>query len=73
MAYSNVSSANIETLGMRVSRLITPLITRYKRHRLYRATFDGLNALTQRELADLGLHRSELHHVALESAAKADI
>ena len=73
MAYLNITSANYETFGARVSRLITPMVTRYKRHRLYRATFDGLNALTHRELADLGLSRGELQAVALESARKAKL
>lgn len=40
------------------------LIARYRSYRLYRETFDGLNALSNRELADLGLTRSELHDVA---------
>ncbi|TDK43227.1 DUF1127 domain-containing protein [Antarcticimicrobium luteum] len=44
------------------------LSDRYTRHRMYRRTYNELSALTNRELSDLGLHRSELRRVALESA-----
>lgn len=41
---------------------------RYAQYRLYRRTLNELGALTGRELADLGLHRSQLRRVALETA-----
>ncbi|KAE9629563.1 DUF1127 domain-containing protein [Parasedimentitalea maritima] len=37
---------------------------RFTRYRLYRKTLNELSALTRRELADLGLNRSMLQHVA---------
>ena len=38
--------------------------------RVYRRTYAELSALTNRELADLGLHRSEVRRVALEAAGE---
>ncbi|MDF1715953.1 MAG: DUF1127 domain-containing protein [Sulfitobacter sp.] len=43
---------------------------RVAKYRLYRSTYAELSALSNRELADLGLHRSELRRVALEAAGE---
>jgi len=44
------------------------LFDRVNRYRMYRRTFAELSALTNHELADIGLHRSELRGVARETA-----
>ncbi|NIZ15374.1 DUF1127 domain-containing protein [Phaeobacter sp. HF9A] len=41
---------------------------KFEQHRIYRQTLSELSALSNRELADLGLHRSMLKSVALEAA-----
>ena len=41
---------------------------RHASRRIYKATLSELDSLSNRELADLGLHRSELKRVASESA-----
>ncbi|WP_050928001.1 DUF1127 domain-containing protein [Aestuariivita boseongensis] len=41
------------------------LQARFTRWRLYRQTLGEMASLSNRELADLGLHRSELKRVAL--------
>ncbi len=71
MAYMNTTHATGSTLGFRAAAIFNTLATRYKQHRLFRATYNGLSALSNRDLADLGLHRSELYQVALESARNA--
>ncbi|WP_204115729.1 DUF1127 domain-containing protein [Shimia biformata] len=43
------------------------LAAKYRAHREYRKTIDELRALTDRELADLGLHRSMIKRVAKEA------
>jgi len=43
---------------------------RVAKYRLYRSTYAELSALSNRELADQGLHRSELRRVALEAAGE---
>lgn len=68
MAYVNSASAASTSFVTGISSAVETLVTRYKQYRMYRETFDGLNALTDRELRDLGLSRSELRSVAQESA-----
>ncbi|MEX0368551.1 MAG: DUF1127 domain-containing protein [Ruegeria sp.] len=48
--------------------LIEAAKTRYTRHRVYRQTVNELSALSGRELADLGLHRSMIKRVAQQAA-----
>ncbi|MFN3937620.1 MAG: DUF1127 domain-containing protein [Gemmobacter sp.] len=48
--------------------LVARLRAALHRRRVYRRTLAELNALTTRELADLGLTRSMLTRVALEAA-----
>lgn len=38
------------------------------RRRMYRETFSGLSALSDRDLSDLGLHRGELRAVARKAS-----
>lgn len=40
------------------------------RRALFRQTYDELAALSDRELADIGLHRTEIGRVAREAAAQ---
>ena len=44
------------------------LRARMARHRLYRQTRHELAVLSDRELADLGLHRSEIGRIAWQAA-----
>ena len=41
---------------------------RYAQYRTYRTTLDELQSLNDRELSDLGLHRSALRGVAYKAA-----
>ena len=45
------------------------LINSYKNWLKYRETYNELNRLTQRELADLGLTRADINTVARRSVA----
>ncbi|WP_223274754.1 DUF1127 domain-containing protein [Tateyamaria sp. syn59] len=53
------------------ARVFEAAAERRAKQRVYRTTLNELNALSNRELADLGLHRSELKRVAWESAQDA--
>ncbi|MGC1506633.1 MAG: DUF1127 domain-containing protein [Sulfitobacter sp.] len=68
MAYLTTTSAIGTSFGARATAAFQSIAASYKQHRLYRETFDELSALSNRELADLGLNRSNLHQVARESA-----
>ena len=68
MAYMNTTTAAHPSVFAQISAFFEGAATRYKQHRLYRATFDELSALSNRELADLGLNRSDLRRVSLEAS-----
>lgn len=68
MAYVNTTTTHTSSLFARIGTAFDALATRYKKHRLYRETFDGLSALSNRELTDLGLNRSELRRVSREAS-----
>lgn len=52
----------------RVARLVGDLTQRVERYKTYRRTLDDLEALSDRELVDLGLSRTMLRAVAYKAA-----
>lgn len=75
MAYYNDVTRNGDLLKRFFeagSRFLHAASQRRAARRLYESTLTELTALTDRDLADLGLHRSELKRVAW-SAAHTDI
>lgn len=67
MAYT--TSANPGIMD-RLVGVIAEYKERAQRARVFRTTRDELNALTGRELADLGISRSEIKRIAYEAAYK---
>ncbi len=53
------------------TNLTTTLVHRLAQRRAYRATFGELSALTDRDLADIGLFRADIEDVAREAARAA--
>jgi uncharacterized protein YjiS (DUF1127 family) len=51
-----------------LTSMIEAVRTRFVRHRVYRQTVNELSSLTNRELADLGLHRSMIRRLAMQAA-----
>lgn len=47
--------------------MLNALIVAYKRHAIYRATYNELSKLTNKELYDLGIDRSEIERVARDA------
>jgi uncharacterized protein YjiS (DUF1127 family) len=68
MAFTNTTSAPVASAATGISTLLNTLVARYKKHRVYRETVEGLSALSNRELADLGMGRSDIARVAIEAA-----
>ena len=63
--------SNLTSLGEGLSVLRGNLAERFARYRTYRTTLNELTMLTDRELADMGLHRGNIREIAFGAAYKA--
>lgn len=70
MAHVTHSTYANTGLMQRLTSLFADLKQRRAQYRVYRTTLKELQTLTSRELADLGLHRSEIRRVAYHAAYK---
>lgn len=68
MATTLRAPAQTITFGDRVSALVASAKAAYARRQVYRQTVNELVGLSDRELADLGLHRSHIRSIAREHA-----
>lgn len=67
MAYATQSDTRRPAQG-RLTRLVDQLAALQARRSVYRRTRNELNALSDRDLADLGIHRTEIRRLAYEAA-----
>lgn len=67
MAYISEARAGLTD---RIRGFFADVNERIARAKVFRTTYAELNSLSGRELADLGLHRSELRRIAYEAAYK---
>ena len=67
---SNNIDQTQSALTARIGGMFDGLRARRARRRVYRTTFHELSALSNRELADLGLSRTEIRRVAYQAAHK---
>jgi len=65
---ANVAHISVEAPQLGLRKLFVELQKRFKTHHVYRATYNALRELSDRELADLSLSRSMIKRVALEAA-----
>ncbi len=68
MAYVNAERGQRAGIVDRLAEIAKSWSERRQRHALYRRTLDELSVLSDRELADLGVHRSEVARIAYEAA-----
>ncbi|UWR23602.1 DUF1127 domain-containing protein [Sulfitobacter sp. S190] len=68
--YSDTNTAPASALS-RIAAFFDGLNTRRRQYRVYRQTFNELAELNNRELADLGLSRSDIRRVSREAAGIA--
>ncbi len=68
MAYSTATRGAHIGLVDRIAAFLTALRDSRQRYRMYRQTVRELSVLSDRELNDLGLHRSAIDAIALEAA-----
>lgn len=70
MAYTTQTSNAVDSVSLteRLAALRLRFVEAQEKRATYRRTMRELSDLSNRELADLGLHRSGIRRVALESA-----
>lgn len=68
MAYVNSSRAASFSLADRISGVLAQIKVQIARRSVYNQTVRELVQLTDRELADLGIARADIHAVAHEAA-----
>ncbi len=66
MAYLNTTFA--PSFLDRTRSILAALKTRRAQNKMYRKTLRELSVLSDRELADLGLSRCDLHHIAWKTS-----
>ncbi|MCK0119424.1 MAG: DUF1127 domain-containing protein [Yoonia sp.] len=70
MAFITENRTATVTLADRATALFANISEAYAQRKLYKTTYNELQSLTNRELADLGIHRSMIKRIALDAAQK---
>jgi len=68
MAYANSIRAAGGNFADRLAAISKSVQTLMAQRRMFGQTFRELNALTDRELADLGIHRADIRRIAAQAA-----
>ena len=68
MAYAVQNKGASLSVVARLGEILGQAAEAYGAWRIYRRTFNELSGLSMRELDDLGISRSEIRRIALESA-----
>lgn len=67
MAHVSIQNSQFTGVIERGVEMLRSIYSNWGDYKLYRDTIDQLLSLSDRELSDLGLHRSEVKRVAHES------
>ncbi len=70
MAYTTTNATTASLVSSRIAAFFADLAERSEKRRVYRTTFNELNALSSRDLADLGINRTQIKSIAYEAAYK---
>ena len=70
MAYAAQTTGTAHGVAARLAAIAADISERLARRRAFRNTYNELMTLSGRELADLGIHRSEIKRIAYEAAYK---
>ena len=68
MAFANTTRTGEWGLAHGLNAFLARLSDQRRRYRVYRQTIGELNALNDRDLADLGINRSMIEAIATEAA-----
>lgn len=72
MAYASAHQGRTAGLFGQIAETLSALHSAWTRSRVYVRTYNELNALTTRELTDLGISRSMISRLAYEAAYGRD-
>lgn len=67
------SGSILARVGAAFARERSAARTRYARRRVYNTTFAELSSLSARDLADIGIDRSDIRRLATEEAMKVTV
>ena len=68
MAFATDTRSVTATLGERISMVRAAMADRYAKYQVFRTTVSELSNLSDRDLADLGIHRTEIGEIARNAA-----
>ncbi len=68
MSYMNTTRSAQPTISDRFASALLAVKAAYQRRRIYDQTLSELRALSDRDLSDLGMHRSMISEVARKAA-----
>ena len=68
MAFASGIRGGEAGLSDRISAVANDLKDKWGRYKVYRQTLRELGELSDRDLSDLGIHRSQISSIALEAA-----
>ena len=68
MAFATDTLSLTATLGDRFSMVRAAMADRYTKYQVFRTTVSELSCLSDRDLADLGIHRTEIGEIARNAA-----
>ena len=68
MAYAHTSHVAHGGIVERLNAAVTSLKAAFARRQVYNQIHRELEELSDRDLADLGIHRSTIHQIAIEAA-----
>lgn len=71
MAQATRTTAPSASIWHRLGTMGDTLAARWTQYQLYRQTRGELDALSDRDLADLGIHRADIHDIATDAAYRA--
>lgn len=70
MAYVSTNVSTTALVSSRISAFFADMAERAERRRIYHVTQNELYSLSSRDLADLGINRSNIKSIAYEAAYK---
>lgn len=68
MAYFTDTNAAVSAQPSRIAAFFDAIALKLRQRKVYRKTFDELCTMTSRDLADLGMCRSDFRRLSLEAA-----